>query len=444
MRLPVLVLLVLVLGGCSSSEDAAGALGAPCASNGDCDSALSCGYGRCRSKCDTNAACSTHACLSDATRPGVCALSGDRGCTAGGCGSGLVCGADDVCRPACSDASECALGAKCLSGACFNGLPGSEDGWLLHGSTRTGRLELYATRDDGSRSVRLTDGLTQNTDQDGMVRSPIASPDGKHIAFQWGRDPNTGAMDFIARVYRMDPDGANLTFLVMSEQAGEKYALTGVSWLPDSRHIVYGQHVPCVDSLAKLDAINPGTPETIFDPAASSTENPLPAVGSPAINPVDPDDLLFSNAPCGSGSYTRRANLKTQQVVEVPATAISKLPQDPWAPDGTEFVIAFENRVSVISAGDLSKSETLYAEQEEGVTLNFATYGNDGRRIYFVRVAGGAVLDVAVYERATGKSWPLGITDLNASQPPDWTRLPIDPDRDGDGLGNGIDPTPDG
>jgi len=305
-------------------------------------------------------------------------------------------------------------------------------------------LELYATRDDGSRVVRLTDGLTQSTDQSPMVRSPIASPDGQHIAFQWGRDPTTGEMDNIARVYRMDPDGAALTFLVMSEQAGEKNALTGVSWMPDSRHVVYAQHVPCVDSLAKLDALSPGAPETIFDPAATSTEDPLPAVNNPSTNPVDPDDLLFSNAPCGAGSHTRRANLKTKEIVDVPATAVSKLPQDPWAPDGTEFVVAFNDRTSVISASDLSKSETLYVEQDEGVTAAFATFGNDGRRIYFARLKSGSVFNVAVYDRITAKSWTLDLADMDPNQALDWMRLTVDPDRDGDGLGNGIDPTPDG
>jgi hypothetical protein len=251
-------------------------------------------------------------------------------------------------------------------------------------------------------------------------------------------------MDYIARVYRMGPDGANLTFLVMSELAGEKYALTGVSWMPDSRHIVYGQHVPCVDSLAKLDALNPGEPETIFDPAATSTEDPLPAVGGPAINPVDPDDLLFTNAPCAAGSYTRRASLKTKQMVDVPASTASRLPQDPWAPDGTEFVVADAKRMYVVRASDLSKSETLYVEQDAETTVFSATYGNDGRRIYFLRAKAGVVANVGVFDRVTSKSWTLDVANIHGDQTLDWTRLPLDPDRDGDGLGNGIDPTPDG
>jgi hypothetical protein len=323
-------------------------------------------------------------------------------------------------------------------------MPGSDRGWLFYGSTESGRLELYAARDDGSRVVRLTEGLTEDVEQAPMVRSPSVSPDGRFVAFNWGRHPLTGEMDNLARVYRMDADGSNPTFLVTAEQAGEPGMASGVSWMPDARHVVYAQHVPCVDSLAKLDAIALGTPETLFDPAAWSGEDPAPAVNAPSINPTNADDLLFSNASCGVGSYTRRGNLQTKQLTEVPAATVTKLPQDPWAPDGESIVLAESTRLYVIPMDDVTKSETLYVEQAEGVTLRSATFGNDGRRIYFLRTQSGSVLEVRVYDRVTRKTWPLALKDMSLYQNLDWALLPEDPDRDGDGLGNGIDPTPDG
>ncbi|WP_428939701.1 hypothetical protein [Fontivita pretiosa] len=108
----------------------------------------------------------------------------------------------------------------------------SPDGkWLVFSSNRTGDLELFAMRADGS-------GLVQLTFSRGYDGGPFFSPDGRRIVYRSDRKGNDLLQVFVADVV-FSADGAIRGIANEKQLTRDQHVNWGPYWHPDGRHIVY-------------------------------------------------------------------------------------------------------------------------------------------------------------------------------------------------------------
>jgi hypothetical protein len=344
----------------------------------------------------------------------------------------------------CSSTLECAPGHQCLLGACFDGLPGSNDGWLVFTSNATGRAEVWAARDDGSRVVRLTNEMGGPTKATEGLRYPLASPDGAHIVFASSRNPGSGEPDQLAHLYRVAPDGTDLTYL--ADQGGSEGAsFVGAAWESDGRHLVFAEAGSCANRLLRIDAIEPAEPEVLFGPEAAGSL-PLIAPSFPLVHPNNEHDLFVWDQPCGQVGARRRLDLDTGEALEVGAVEHAQSPESlAISRSGSELVFVGSSAIRVFSSDDLSSSELLYADPS--AAFQRPAFGNDDARIYAKRLDAdpkNEQVGIQVVDRHTRKGWALDVHARSDDPFVTWARFGADIDRDHDGIANGIDPTPDG
>lgn len=439
-----LPILALLAHGCHSNDALLG-LGAPCSTTDECVAELSCTHGRCRKPCANDAVCGPGVCaLTAASTIGACSLPGENGCTAGRCATGLICAADDICRLPCSSALNCAPGHLCLHGACFDGLPGSDDGWLVFTSNATGRAEVWAARDDGSQVVRLTDQMGGSAGAAEGLHYPLASPDGEQIIFASSRNPSSSEYDALAHLYRVAPDGAGLAFL--SDQGNQVAAsFAGAAWESDSRHLVFVSAGACSNRLLRMDAIDSSEPEVLFDPA---TPNGLPLLvpSFPVVHPKNARELFVWEQPCGKLGALRRVNLDTGSADDVTAIDPAESPDLlAISSSGSELSFSRDGAIRELSTSDLSSSELLFLDPS--AVFQRPTFGNDDARLYTKRLSAdqqSGQTGIQVIDRHTRSAWLLDV-DARSDDPfVTWARFSTNIDRDRDGIANGLDPTPDG
>ncbi|MGH7180088.1 MAG: hypothetical protein ACREJC_22110 [Tepidisphaeraceae bacterium] len=108
----------------------------------------------------------------------------------------------------------------------------SPDGkWICFASMRTGDVELFAMRPDGSDVVQLTSSP-------GYDGGPFFSPDGKRLVYRSDRKGNGLLQIYVADVV-FGPDGA-ITALRRERQLTEDANVNwGPFWHPGGKHIVY-------------------------------------------------------------------------------------------------------------------------------------------------------------------------------------------------------------
>ena len=108
----------------------------------------------------------------------------------------------------------------------------SPDGkWIVFTSNRTGDLELYAMRPNGS-------GVVQLTHTKGYDGGPFFSPNGKKLVYRSDRAGNDLLQIFVADIVR-DRAG-NITGLARERQLTRDNNVNwGPYWHPDGRHIIY-------------------------------------------------------------------------------------------------------------------------------------------------------------------------------------------------------------
>lgn len=112
----LLLLVVVLLGGCSSSKAPAGQT---CALNTDCNSPLSCIFGRCHVGCRETRDCPAGQRCARAGGGNVCLLEEDQHCAAGKpCSDPLRCAIDLRCRNVCVATLDCLPSQICASGHC--------------------------------------------------------------------------------------------------------------------------------------------------------------------------------------------------------------------------------------------------------------------------------------------------------------------------------------
>jgi Tol biopolymer transport system component len=108
----------------------------------------------------------------------------------------------------------------------------SPDGkWIVFTSNRTGDLELYVMRPDGS-------GVVQLTHTKGYDGGPFFSPSGKQLIYRSDRAGNDLLQIFVADIVR-DRAG-NITGLAHERQLTRDNNVNwGPYWHPDGRHLIY-------------------------------------------------------------------------------------------------------------------------------------------------------------------------------------------------------------
>jgi sulfatase modifying factor 1 len=113
-----LIALSWLAAGCSDSKKID--LGGGCLLNSDCNSPLSCSFGKCHETCVETRDCPLGQTCVKTPQGGVCQLPVDSDCqsSCGACPIGLVCAADQRCRASCQTAAECLSDQVCANGTC--------------------------------------------------------------------------------------------------------------------------------------------------------------------------------------------------------------------------------------------------------------------------------------------------------------------------------------
>jgi formylglycine-generating enzyme len=94
-------------------------LGGGCLLNSDCNSPLSCTFGKCHTTCAATRDCPLGQSCVSTPDGGVCQLPDEASCEGTIlCAEGLLCAVDYRCRAVCSSDGNCRLGQKCVGGVC--------------------------------------------------------------------------------------------------------------------------------------------------------------------------------------------------------------------------------------------------------------------------------------------------------------------------------------
>ena len=108
----------------------------------------------------------------------------------------------------------------------------SPDGnWIVFGSRRTGDMEIWVMKADGSSPVQLTNAK-------GYDGGPFFSPDGKRIVYRSDRQGNDLLQVFVADL--AFDDAGNVTGVAQERQVtNDENVNWGPYWHRDGRHLIY-------------------------------------------------------------------------------------------------------------------------------------------------------------------------------------------------------------
>jgi len=187
--------------------------------------------------------------------------------------------------------------------------------------------EISMAEDIRDISVRLTDHKQMRNIQN---IAPAISPDGDKIAFL---SDQKGYAD----IYLMDvQDGGNMKRLVRGQRKASleelKWLSPGISWSPDSKHIVFAAKSGRHDALVVVD-VETGKQEFYYMPQ-------LKGVFSAAYHPVDKNIIAFSGHN-GRQSDIYMYDLENDILINLTRdTEADENPQ--WTPDGRSIVYVSE------------------------------------------------------------------------------------------------------
>jgi hypothetical protein len=163
----------------------------------------------------------------------------------------------------------------------------------------------------------------------------------------------------------------------------------------------------------------------------------------PAPNPADPTDIIVVGVDCDDSSFVQRVDAETGEMTLFPGPMSDRRAY--WFEGGDRFAHVAPNAPHDVLVYDLvsGTSSVVNVDATPDATYNYLAPGNGGARIYALRHdAALARRDVVAIDLSSGAVQTLatGVDYRGIS----WAIAPFELDRDGDGLGNGIDPTPDG
>jgi len=307
--------------------------------------------------------------------------------------------------------------------------PPTEDR-IVYVSNESGTLELWAVRMDGSDPVRLSEGLSDTPDQH-AVRDPRVSPDGTTVGVMSVRQPDGtfGVWPGDVQLWLVDlTTGEHRHVVHMGYQSGFDFDPSGDS-------VVYGDAVTCSVDLHRRD-LSTGEDTLVYD-IFEVAENPN-------VNPVNPNLVAYSFLECAVGSRAEVADLVGLSPIAVPGSG--PVPGQPprghaggWDSTGTRLAFFTKEAVRIWEMGS-ETSETVL-EVPEGYGVERPIFGPGDDHLLLRYYGAGEPSEVHRLDLDSGELTPLGIV---AGTRFDWGPMPADIDRDGDGLANGIDPSPDG
>lgn len=111
-----LIALFSLATGCSGSKKID--LGGPCLLNSDCNSPLSCSFGKCHATCIETRDCPAGQSCLRTSAGSVCQLPAEADCRTAACDNGLVCATDYRCRVSCQTIGDCTAGQVCVTNVC--------------------------------------------------------------------------------------------------------------------------------------------------------------------------------------------------------------------------------------------------------------------------------------------------------------------------------------
>ena len=195
----------------------------------------------------------------------------------------------------------------------FHGLAWTPQGRIVFSSFEDGQSDIRIMNADGTGRQRLTSDAFMDV-------LPAVSPDGRHIVFASNRPEGKN----VARLWRMDVDGGNLTQLTVENAYSPHVS-------PDGRWVIYGSWsvpegaAPLWMSLRKI-SIDGGEPVWLTDyPASEPSYSPDGQwISCYAKDPAKPDsEWRYSVIPAAGGRPVRQFDLTGFQYQHVR-----------WTPDG--------------------------------------------------------------------------------------------------------------
>lgn len=297
------------------------------------------------------------------------------------------------------------------------------DAWIAYVASATGEDEVWLVRDDGGRNVRVTNESLAGELGGGRLLNPRLAWDGSQIAVHAG----VGA-DGVTRgssIWVLQSDGSSLHHLLEVDE------LLNVSWSGDSRDI-YGPEpaAQCPTSLMRIDSSGVADFERFY------TAN-IGGASSPLVRPTNPNDVLFSDLPCATG--TGALLLDVQRGVTTSLPVLDGVFISAWSADGSLVVGTRDGAVVVVDfdAGQVTNEFT-----DPDASFQFPQFAGSNKRVVALERA-PTIPHIAMIDLERQSVTRVGLPHDISGTAVTWATLASDPDRDGDGLGNAIDPAPD-
>jgi Tol biopolymer transport system component len=116
---------------------------------------------------------------------------------------------------------------------------GHDGAWIYFNSSRSGRMQIWRVRPDGSDVTRVTDSEYGDW-------FPHPSPDGKHLlVLSYDGDVFDHPRDLDVRLRLMDPDGGNAR--VLFSLFGGQGTINVPNWSPDGTAFAFVRYEPAAD-----------------------------------------------------------------------------------------------------------------------------------------------------------------------------------------------------
>lgn len=255
--------------------------------------------------------------------------------------------------------------------------------------------------------------LTDHTKWRNFVNSgPALSPKGDKVAFLSDR---SGYFD----IYLMSAiDGKMLGKLVSGQQSGDLEELhwlrAGISWSPDSKHLVFAAKSLGDDVLHIVDVRK----KKIVD----NIKLDLEGVFTPSWSP-NGEEIAFMGIKNGQGDIYSY-HLKTKELSNITNDVFSDL-QPQWSPDGTKIVFV-SDRQNIINETDLSDDFKIYNEEFRNLDIYIKDLATDkieqitdtpnlegspvfspnGDRLAYISDASG-IYNIYLYDLNSGMNYPI-------------------------------------
>jgi len=263
-----------------------------------------------------------------------------------------------------------------------------------------------------------------------VLMTPRVSPDGTKVGVMSLRqsDGTFGEWPWDMAMWTVDLVSGELEHVV---DLGYR---AGFDFFPDGSSVIYGDAVSCSSDLHRFDLAT-GADEVVYDV--------FEVAEFPDINPTDPTLVAYDHLECAVGSTAMVADLDALAPMAVPDSGPPE-GEPPrghtggWDSTGSRLAYWTQEAVRVWELGS-DRSELVLSL--DGGQVHRPIFGpGDDYLILRLTPAGSDVHRLHRLDLETLELTPIGIETLYSY---DWGSLPAEIDRDGDGIANGFDGSPD-